>query len=136
MTFREQIAQACQEYERTLDYFKQTRRLLECEKMALGRAIQAHGLEALLMALVGAKHEPKTERFDPADWVNLDRYLVTKNFKRFVGLGAKHIQRKQELKRPVVAVPLPESEDALPISEEERQSIARWFPSIVKGIKK
>lgn len=102
MTFGEQVAKACGEFGRTLAHFGQPRGLLEAEKFAIGRAIQVHGFEAVLMALIGARFEPKSDRFDPADWVNLDRYLMAKNFKRFVGLGAKQVHANKPRGRPAV----------------------------------
>ena len=87
------IASVEEVFRETLRFFKQGRTLLDTERMAIGRAIQAHGVKAVEFALCGARHEPKSEKFNPADWVDLNRYLDPKNFKRFLGYGVKAAQK-------------------------------------------
>lgn len=100
MTLAEDIITARSELLQTLTHFRQARPLLAAEDTALARAIQAHGIEAVKMALIGARLEPRTDKFDPADWFSLDRVLLAKNFKRFVGLGARQLNQLSKLKRP------------------------------------
>lgn len=94
---RPEYDQAKAEWARTLEHFGQPRPLVPREHFAIERAVAQHGFDAVRQALMGARHEPKTERFDPAEYVNLDRVLLTKNFLRFVGLGAKQDARLKQL---------------------------------------
>lgn len=84
-----EIEEASAVYRETLRHFKQARALLESERLAIGRAIQANGVGAVKLALLGPRTEPRSEKFNPADWVDLNRYLDSKNFKRFLGYGVK-----------------------------------------------
>jgi hypothetical protein len=84
-----QIEEAAEVFRETLRHFGQGRSLLGTEKLQIGRAIQQHGLPAVKLVLVGAKHDPGSEKFRPADWVDLNRYLSAKNFQRLLGYGAR-----------------------------------------------
>lgn len=91
-----EIEECVTEFRETLRFFKQGRTLLDVEKFAIGRAIQSHGVAAVKLALSGARYEPGSEKFKPADWVDLNRYLDPKNFKRFIGYGVKYARMVPE----------------------------------------
>lgn len=69
-----EMIQSCVETWRvTLRSFGITRSLNPREEHEIGRAIQRWGVEMVELALFGARLEPKTEHFDPANYVCLRR---------------------------------------------------------------
>lgn len=96
-TLAQQIESLVEIYRETLRHFGQRRTLLETEKLAIGRAIQQYkSAKGVELALIGARYEPRSEKFNPADWVDLNRYLDPKNFKRFMGYGVKRVHVSEE----------------------------------------
>lgn len=88
----------CKEaWRETLRHFKAGRTLLVTEEVTLGRAIQRWGAKAVELAIVGARHEPKTQEFDPGKNFSLSRILPVfdkaeirdKKFERFLNLGTQ-----------------------------------------------
>jgi hypothetical protein len=114
-----QIDAAAEEYRKTLLFFKQPRELLPMERRMIGAAIQRYGFEPVRMALMGARHEPRGERFDPSDWVSVDRYLSAKNFARFLGLGAKASERARAAATPRAAAEPPHRLEPQPAEPAE-----------------
>lgn len=82
----------------TLSHFKAGRRnLLAEEQTQIVRAVQRCGSDsAVKFALIGARYEPKTEKFDPAHFLKLSRILGPEHFNRFINLG---IQAEHRLAR-------------------------------------
>lgn len=85
----EAVKAAAEKWRDLLRHFKMGRSLLPTEEVELGRAIQKHSLDAVILALEGGKAEPKDDKFDPANFVKLRRYLEPDNFERFLNLGVK-----------------------------------------------
>jgi hypothetical protein len=107
----------------TLQHFKTGRTALGLkEETLIARAITEHGAEFVDLALYGARFEPATDQFKPAEHVSLTRVLFEdRNGKikidRFVNLGSQ-----ARSKRAAKAIPLPQVEPApeLPPADPER----------------
>lgn len=88
---------------KTLEHFKQKRRLIPGEDLAIQRAILRYGADLVELALIGLRFEKKTEGpdgFDPAQHVYLDRILRADRFARFVGLGTAELERQRRRAQP------------------------------------
>lgn len=59
------------------------------DELDLLRLLKVHGYEQTRLALIGARFEPRTDKFDPAKYFSLRRIAEPKNFSRFVNLGAQ-----------------------------------------------
>lgn len=71
------------------------------------RAIQKHGAESVELALFGASFEPKTEKYNPQDYVKISRILRPdakgeERIDRFVNLGSQ-ARAKQENQKKATA---------------------------------
>lgn len=67
----------------------QRNRLRPPEDSQLASAIQRHGLQEVVLALEGARHEPRTQSFNPADRPSLTRVLGPKMFGTLADVGRK-----------------------------------------------
>lgn len=63
--------------------------LLPAEELAIARALQRQPAKAVVYAIQGARHEPKTDRFDPGDYLQLERILAPERITRFANLGVR-----------------------------------------------
>jgi 5-methylcytosine-specific restriction endonuclease McrA len=73
----------------TLRHFRAARgNLLAHEATLIVRALQRYqSVKAVVWALEGARYEPKTEKFDPAGYIQIERVLDPSKFTRFMNLG-------------------------------------------------
>lgn len=80
----------------TLDHFKSGRKnILAYEQEQLVRAVQRVGsATAVRFALIGARFEPKDERFDPSKFLKVARIVDKDNFDRFMNLGIQDQNRR------------------------------------------
>jgi 5-methylcytosine-specific restriction protein A len=86
-------------WQKTLEHYKQPRPLIPGEDVQIARAIQRWGKDAVELALIGIRHEKKSDSpggFDPSQHVSLNRVLDPERFARFVGLGAAEVERKRK----------------------------------------
>lgn len=78
------------------------------EEIEIGRAIQRWGFETVALALLGARHEPKTDKFDPKGHVSLRRVFGKDRngqdrFGDFVNWGRRaRAQAKAESEKKVI----------------------------------
>lgn len=136
----ESVKRCAEVWGRTLEHFKQPRPLIPGEDSQIGRAIQRFGAPSVELALIGIRHEKKSEQpggFDPSQHVHLKRILDQEKFARFVGLGAAEAEKRRgKLKAmPPVARAAAKSdmgvEDEKPLSLEEiRAAIRKNFPAM------
>jgi hypothetical protein len=78
----------------TLAHFRMGRStLLEAEHLLITRAIQKHGAPAVRFALIGARLQKKSDTFDPAKFVNLERYLSRERFQDLMNAGVAEFHR-------------------------------------------
>lgn len=73
----------------TLKHFGVSRSLNQYEDVLIARAIQRHGVDSVVRAMIGARHEPKTDNFDPAQHVSLTRILGHKHFDKNLNRGIR-----------------------------------------------
>ena len=69
----EDVRTCCRTWKATLDHYGIPANIAPHEFTEIGRAIQRWGFETVNTALLGARHEPKTERYDPKPYVSLRR---------------------------------------------------------------
>jgi hypothetical protein len=84
-----EIQECCTSWGEALAKYGAARGIMETEKLAIGRMIQMHGKEFVLLAILGAKHEPAGEGFKPSRFLSLKRVFDPMKFERFVNLGAQ-----------------------------------------------
>jgi hypothetical protein len=70
----------------------------QAEELQLARGLQAHGREAVDLALLGAQYEPASETYKPSRHLSLKRVLDPMKFERFVNLGAQARQKQLQKK--------------------------------------
>ena len=83
----------------TLEHFGIKRALNPREELEIARNVQKYGAEYVELALYGARWEPKTETFDPKNFVSLRRVFGRDKqgfdlIDRFVNLGAPKRQHE------------------------------------------
>ncbi len=82
---------------KTLKHFGMTREILATEEIQIARAIQRFGnARSVSMALVGPRAQPKDDRFNPADFLSLDRILRNDKFNMYLNLGTKWVNEKEK----------------------------------------
>lgn len=91
----EEINQVTETWKGTLRHFGMGRTLLPIEQVQIARAIQAYGAKAVSLALLGARSEPRSESFNPANFLSLTRIFEHKNFQRFLNLGTEAFHKKE-----------------------------------------
>lgn len=117
----------------TLDYFKIERPILPHEKMKIAALLKMHqgDVKSVRYALVGQRFEPKSDSFDPAKHLSLERLFDSKRFEKFINLAAAE---KTKQKREQEAL---ESERR---HQEELRKISQpppiQFGSILKSVPK
>lgn len=105
-----------------LKHHKAERMLLASEELAIGRAIQRFGAEAVRLALLGAKHEPSSEAFNPSHHLSLARVFDPQKFERFVSLGAQ-ARKKLETRALVAAQSAGDEEPGVPVDPEKVRAL-------------
>jgi len=91
-----------------LTHHGQARSMYGGEDLEILRYIKSKGKEAVLLAIIGAKYEKSTDKFNPSDWLHLGRIFGEKQFNKFVNQGArcKNIsdkrKKKDELRKQVL----------------------------------
>lgn len=68
--------------------------ILPTEELALGRAVQRWGGEAVELAIIGKRYETKDDRYDPAKNLSLSRILDPQEPARFERLHALGVQAR------------------------------------------
>lgn len=85
---REDINKGIDAWLDTLRHFGMGRtNVLANEDAQIGRAMIRYGVKPVILALIGARFQPKDKRFDPGKFVSLTHYLDDKNFMRLMNLG-------------------------------------------------
>jgi hypothetical protein len=84
------------EHEATLKHFGISKTALLADHGSIARAIQRFGFERVRAALVGARFEEKTERFNPAKHYSLARILDHRKLEKFENLGFQAQPKKTE----------------------------------------
>jgi len=59
------------------------------DRYEIVRCAKRHGVEATKLALIGARFEPKSDRYDPAKFLSVKRVLGPKQFDRMRNLGSQ-----------------------------------------------
>lgn len=92
------IAEILEEYRRTLEHFGIARKFHQFDDLIVGRFIGQYGgdVEYIKTAIIGARSEPVTERFNPAKFLTLNRILDARKIERFVTLGSEIIEQNRE----------------------------------------
>lgn len=98
---RSEIEQATEEWSKTLRKWGCARPIMASEMLDLGRAVQQHGVEFVLLALQGAREEQASGDFNPGDYLSLKRIFKPENFPRFVNLGSRARNRSGAVSAPV-----------------------------------
>lgn len=105
-----------------LKHFKMFRAMIPGEDVIIGRAVHRYGKDNILLAFLGAKHEPSSESFNPAYHLSLQRILHHEKINRFINLGALHRAKSYEAGRFLKEVKK-EEEPEVPMSQEEKQAV-------------
>jgi hypothetical protein len=89
-----EIQECVDSWKKTLETLGIRRSINIREEMEIGRAVQKWGAEFVELALFGARHEPKTEHFDPRNFVSLRRIFGKDKqghdlIDRFANLGSQ-----------------------------------------------
>lgn len=95
---KEILEQCYQAWLDTLAFYKAARpQLSPQEQLSIARAVQRQGrAKAVLYALIGARHEPKSETYDPAKFLKINRVLDPEHFNRFMNLGVQAENKRRE----------------------------------------
>jgi hypothetical protein len=93
---REQAQEAANAWSECLKKYGAERNLFPFEHVTLARNIQARGLDAVLLAILGQRYEPESETFKPSRHLSLNRLFDPEKFDRFVNLGAQARKKLQE----------------------------------------
>lgn len=81
-----------EEYSTTLAYFKIPGSPSLRSETQIARLGARWGFQDLRLAIVGMRDEARSDKYNPADHVSIDRLGDEKNFEKFRNLGAKHEQ--------------------------------------------
>jgi hypothetical protein len=92
----QEIEDCLHAWSQTLAFFRASRPILPSEKMEMGRAIQTHGKDGVLLILLGCREEKGSDGFDPTQHVSLTRIFSQKNASRFATLGAQRQEREKQ----------------------------------------
>lgn len=111
---RADVIAALYEYKRTLEVFRIKRTPSLYDDTTVFRAMTQYGTEMVLLALRGARFEPRREGFDPAVYCSLGRILDHDNVERFANLGSRQTE-------PEVEFPADSSKDRAQIAEALRR---------------
>lgn len=99
------IMEAAGTWRDTLKYFGADRVILPHEHMTLGRAIQQYGKEAVIMALMGVRGQERSDRYNPAQYLSLNKVFDPRGFERFLNLGAQMTNARKKFDPPKDAQP-------------------------------
>lgn len=91
MDLRQQTKVCLDEYRKTLDHFRIKRGTRIFDELEIARAIaQWKGdYEFVRLAIVGARVERQSDRFNPAEFCSLARILDPKKIEKFANLGSQ-----------------------------------------------
>lgn len=100
------------------------------EEQLIARSIQANGLEAVELALFGARAEPVTQDFDPKAYIDITRILLADKqnkprIQKFVEFGAKARARDQVVVAKQETKEAEKAEEYCPPPEEFRALLAK-----------
>jgi hypothetical protein len=104
------IAEAIEEWGITLKHFGIDRKISAHDQTQLARAIQAHGIEAVRLAIRGARYESASENFNPKQHLSLARIFGRDRqgnlrVEKFINLGAQNKPRSRETHAPNLEAP-------------------------------
>lgn len=91
-----QIKEASEAWIECLKKWGAERELFPWEQVEFARNIQARGIEAVKLAILGQRYEPETETYKPSRHLSLKRLFDPQKFDRFVNLGAQARKKLQE----------------------------------------
>lgn len=136
-----EVLRKCKEaWTQTLRRFGIERNLIASEEVEIARAVQKHGADTVELALYGAGFEPRTERFDPKNFVRISRVLRPdprgeERIDRFVNLGsqqrAKDLQAR-DTRRAIEAVRTRENADEW--AEQDPAKVREILNNVMKGM--
>lgn len=137
---KEEVDRCKQMWLETLKFFGQERPILRIEEEMIARAIQKESVEAVLLALFGARYEPRSERFDPASHVDLARVLTPDfsgkpRIQKFVGYGSRaraSMDRENQARESREALPqdLTPSEEGIAKVRDILSRVSRPIPKV------
>lgn len=109
---REQVSQLAAIWEDTLASKNYRRKITLEEQTLLAREISKRGFDAVRRALIGAREEPSTERFDPKKYLRLSRVFGRngkgeERFPDYLNWFCDWERKQFEKSRPSTADPLP-----------------------------
>lgn len=132
-TIQAKLTACVETWNATLAAMKLPRKATEHEKQVIFRAVKnAHafgGIEQIDLALYGARHEPKSEDYDPKDYADAARVLEPNKkgkslFTKFIGWGSTgRAQAQAKKEKPAALKPV---EGEAPNPEVVRQLIGQW----------
>lgn len=91
-----QVKEASKAWEDCLKKHGAERVLFPYEHTEIARNIQARGIEAVQLAILGQKYEPESAEFKPSRHLSLKRLFDPQKFDRFVNLGAQARKKLSE----------------------------------------
>ncbi len=91
----EEIATCVEEWGKTLAHFG-VKKDPKLDEVQIARLVSQHGFLKCHMALQGARHEAKSDKYDPSQHISIRRLLKPDVFEKFVNLGAQQQQAKKE----------------------------------------
>ena len=92
----ENLARAQQAWLSCLTAFKAGRtNLLEIEKLELARGVQRYGIVAVEMACLGYQNQKTSEKWDPAQWVDIRRMFSADNVMAHINRGVMEFNKKK-----------------------------------------
>lgn len=112
------------------------RKIMPDEQTRLARQIQTNGLDAVLLALLGAKHEPATDEFKPSRHLSLLRVFDPTKFDRFVTLGAQAKNQAEARARTQAQLQAARADVYEPTPEEIEHADPAKVRALVAGIGK
>lgn len=128
---QESVSVCLKKWMEVLKHHKAERNPLAGEDIAIGRMIQARGVDAVLLALLGAKYEPANKDYKPSRYLSLARINKPDRFEYFVNLGA---QAKNKLAAKDTPHPEPPPEEIFECDPARvREIIAAAFPAARKA---
>ncbi|MFO0254947.1 MAG: hypothetical protein ACK52V_12590 [Betaproteobacteria bacterium] len=90
-----EVLSAKQEWTATLRHYGIDRPISPADEIEIAKALREHGAESVMLAIRGARHEPRFDRFDPGKHVSLARIFGrdaqgNRRVEKFINLGAQN----------------------------------------------
>lgn len=87
-------------WEACLAKHKRRRKAFRLDQVKISQAIDTYGEEAVDLAIVGATHEPVSDKFNPSQYLSLSRIFHPEKIERFINIGAAYTEKcmKEKLK--------------------------------------